>query len=243
LTPSPAAVPAAIFPFLISTRRKIRRGAAAVRARVCPAVEAWLSSIVMNCPELNAWISSLAASEPDQRARAARAIYDAGAAAARTACHPWRSDAELAQLFSGEPVVGVAVPPETFERIWRASGMPKLADVPPDQDAEEFELHFSGGISLDILSTSQPHASGAIARFLDRHGEGIQQVELPVRDVDRTTALLRERFSIAPIYAETRAGADGTRVNFFLLPVATASGASAKEKILIELVEFPAGRA
>jgi hypothetical protein len=56
-------------------------------------------------------------------------------------------------------------------------------------------------------------------------------VEIYVRDVDRATEILRARFGLAPIYPSTRAGADGTRVNFFL---ATAPDG---KKVLIELVE------
>ena len=45
---------------------------------------------------------------------------------------------------------------------------------------------------------------------------------------------MRTRFGIEPIYPETRAGADGTRINFFL------AHADESRKILIELVEVPA---
>jgi hypothetical protein len=54
-----------------------------------------------------------------------------------------------------------------------------------------------------------------------------------VKDVGRATEILRERFGQQPIYPQTRAGADGTRVNFFL--VAAPEG----KKVLIELVEAP----
>jgi hypothetical protein len=49
--------------------------------------------------------------------------------------------------------------------------------------------------------------------------------------VDRATEILRTKFSLAPIYAATRPGADGTRVNFFLVPAPQA------KKVLVELVE------
>ena len=52
-----------------------------------------------------------------------------------------------------------------------------------------------------------------------------------MRDVDRATEILRARFALPPIYPATRAGADGTRVNFFL-----AAGPDGT-KVLIELVE------
>jgi hypothetical protein len=106
--------------------------------------------------------------------------------------------------------------------------------VPPDQDAREFELHFPHGVHLDILTTQQKNGSGAIARYLQKFGEGVQQIELLTRDVDRATEILRERFHLEPVYPRTRAGADGTRVNFFL-----ASSPSGK-KVLIELVEAAA---
>ena len=105
--------------------------------------------------------------------------------------------------------------------------------MPPDQDAQEFELHFEGGIALDILTTNAPGGGGAIARFLEKFCEGIQQVEYPVRDVDRATEILRARFGQQPIYPRTRPGTDGTRVNFFLAARPTA------KKVLIELVEVP----
>jgi hypothetical protein len=54
-----------------------------------------------------------------------------------------------------------------------------------------------------------------------------------VRDAARATELIRSRFALEPVYPEVRAGADGTRVNFFLAPAAEGS------KILIELVEAP----
>ncbi len=94
----------------------------------------------------------------------------------------------------------------------------------------EFELHF-GSISLDILTTKAPGGKGALARFLDKFGEGIQQVEYEVKSVDRATEILRAHLGQQPIYAVTRAGADGTRVNFFLAPVPDG------KRVLIELVE------
>jgi len=146
----------------------------------------------------------------------------------------WSEDEELARLLNASApglTVGITVTPEHFEAIRKANGTPKLADVPPDQDAMEFELHFGGGVRLDILTTKAPGGHGAIARFLQKSGEGIQQVEIETSDVDRATEILRARFGQNPIYPATRRGADGTRVNFFL--VAAADG----KKLLVELVE------
>jgi len=184
----------------------------------------------MNETEMAEAIAGLGAEEESARSRAAATLYEAGTAAALAATAAWRQDAELAALFTGHATVGVAVEPETFDKIRRANGSPALADVPPDQDAREFELEFPGNVSLDILTTREPHGAGAIARFLDRRGEGIQQVELPVNDVNRATSILRERFSLQPVYPETRRGANETRINFFVVTTPAAG------KVLIELV-------
>jgi tellurite resistance protein TerC len=131
--------------------------------------------------------------------------------------------------------VGIATSPRNFVRIRKAHGSPILADVPPDQDALEFELHVERDdwppLRFDILTTKDPDGDGAIAKFLKKFGEGIQQVEYEVSDVDRATQILAEKFNQKAVYPATRPGANGTRINFFLVP--TESG----KKILIELVE------
>lgn len=147
------------------------------------------------------------------------------------------ADAQLAALFVMDPsgfpeaTVGVAVEPATFKMIRQACGSPRLADVPPDQDAQEFELEFPGGVRLDILTTRDRAGSGAMARHLQKFAESIQQVELLVKNVDGASEALQSRFQLTPVYPKTRPGANGTRVNFFLVP--TPAG----KKVLIELVE------
>jgi hypothetical protein len=187
---------------------------------------------------LASFIQALADADPRARAEAGRELYEQGRRLGESAVARWRADPEIAALVGEAPTVGVAVAPERFEEIRAANGAPRLAGVPPDQDAREFELHFERGAALDILTTRAPEGSGAIARFLERFGEGIQQVEYATPDVDRATELLRQRLSVAPLYPAARPGADGTRVNFFL--VAAAGG----KKALVELVESrPEGRA
>jgi hypothetical protein len=185
--------------------------------------------------ELAEWIAELADGERAVREAAAGRLYERGAGLAGRATRGWRADEELAKLFTGRPTVGVAVTPERFARIREANGQPRLAVVPPEQDAVEFELDFASGAQLDILTTREAGGAGAIARFLARRGEAIQQVELPVADVDRASEILRLRFALQPVYPETRPGADHTRVNFFLM--STAEG----EKVLVELVEAARG--
>lgn len=193
------------------------------------------------------WISGLADRDAAQRTASAQQLHRAGAGLCYAPLRRFSTDPEFRSLVCTHPdgsahaqsgaaviVVGIAVPPEDFERIRAANGSPQLADVPPDQDAREFELHFDDHAALDILTASDPGGPGAIARYLQKFARGIQQVEIYVRDVDRATDILRVRFGIEPVYPATRAGAGGTRVNFFLVP------ATPSQKILIELVESPA---
>ena len=186
--------------------------------------------------EISLLISKLADADAAVRAGAAAEIFQQGVELARAAAIRWLADAEFAECIvrgsdGPEITVGVAVEPTTFERIRAANGSPRLADVPPDQDAREFELEFSPGVRLDVLTTREPGGAGAIARFLKKSGEGIQQVELAVRDVEHATDVLRARFGLAPVYPATRAGVNGTRVNFFFV------ASPPDQKVLIELVE------
>jgi hypothetical protein len=185
-------------------------------------------------------IAGLGAPDSATRERAAAELFRRGRKLARAAAGRWLADSEFAKNFTLDDVqfprttVGIAVKPEGFERIRAANGSPRLADVPPDQDAKEFELHFSQDICLDILTTREPGGAGAIARYLEKFGEGIQQVELETLDIDAATEVLRSHFNMKPIYPVTRPGADGTRVNFFLAALSDGT------KVLVELVELPA---
>lgn len=186
---------------------------------------------------LSSAIAGLSSADPSAREAAAAEIYRTGRAAADAAIKAWWADSELAPLLLGPnpmATVGLAVARETFGPIRIANGTPRLAEVPADQDAEEFELQFPQGIFLDILTTREPGGSGAIARFLHKFGEGVQQVEFRCANVDRATEILKEKLGVAPVYPATRPGADATRVNFFLVP------SQGTGKVLIELYELPA---
>lgn len=198
--------------------------------------------------KLQPLIAALADGDAATRENSARAIFRRGSLLLEPVLREWLADGELARCFLVGPrssakgtvwrdtdaaliTVGVAVEHGRFDAIRAANGMPPLAEVPPDQDAREFELEFSAGVHLDILTSREPSGAGAMARYLTRFGEGIQQVEVSASNVARATEILRGRFGVQPIYSATRAGANGTRVNFFLVPL--ASGA----KLLVELVE------
>jgi len=179
-------------------------------------------------------IDGMSSPDPELRGASATEIYHLGRALADHAAYPWWADAHLADLLdSHNPkiTIGLAVTPERFTAIHEANGLPGLSDVPPDQDALEFELHFPGGLSMDVLTSKDPAGSGAIAKYLQKFGEGIQQIEYLCKDVDRATQILKEKFSLPAIYPATRPGADGTRVNFFLV------SAPNEGKVLIELYE------
>lgn len=187
--------------------------------------------------DLAALIRSLTVPHLSEREHAAREIFLRGIELARPVVEEWLRNKELAATFvldnTSAPIstIGLAVTPEHFAEVRIAWGSPKLANVPPDQDAMEFELHSGHDVRLDLLTTAQPGGAGAIMRYLQKAGEGIQQVELLVHNVDRATEILRTKYGLEPIYPQTRPGADQTRVNFFLATVPQG------KKVLIELVE------
>lgn len=195
--------------------------------------------------DVGEWIRGLSAADLRERAIAAGSLYRRGVEQAASVLGSLAANSEFRALAHslqrgsnpedplGPPriIVGVAVEPRRFSEIHAANSYSPLADVPPDQDAIEFELEFEGYVELDVLTTKDRRGNGTIARFLEKFGEGIKQVELYVRNVDRATEILRTRFGLQPIYPATRTGANGTRVNFFLVPAPDG------KKALIELVE------
>jgi hypothetical protein len=189
-------------------------------------------ALLMSSP-LTSAIVDLSSSDPVMRSAAAMEIYRRGRAPADRAVYVWWTNPEFAALCGTTPAVtvGIAVKRATFQRIREANGLPRLVDVPPDQDTEEFELHFPNDVTLDVLTPRDPAESGPIARFLAKFGEGVQQVEFRCSNVERATKILNEQFALQPIYPQAHAGADNTRVNFFLVPSATVG------KILIELYQ------
>jgi|SRR6516162_659455 len=179
------------------------------------------------------WIAALWSPDESVRAHGGREIFATGRSLVEPIVRRWMADEELARLLGDGPevTVGLAVRSEIFARIRGANDAPRLANVPLEQDACEFELRFPGPVALDVLTSREPDGAGAIAKFLLKFGQGLQQIELRCADVDRATSILQQRFGIWPVYPETRPGADGTRVNFFLVP-----GRDGK-KVLIELYE------
>jgi len=195
-----------------------------------------MSSASPSPESIAANISKLAGADAKERETAAYALFRLGCASAEPVLKRWFADPEFRALVPRGGVlltVGLAVQPPTFEAIRARFGQPPLAEVPVDQDVLEFELSFAHGVRLDVITPRTATGEGAIAKFLARFGEGIQQVECDVRDASRATEILQQRFQVQPIYPQIRAGANQTRVNFFLVPIAD------NLKLLIELVESP----
>jgi len=176
---------------------------------------------------LREWVDDLASPDGGRRAAAGVRLYSAGRELVEELFAKWNEEPQFAVLVAGDPIVGVAVPPDLFARIRQESDVP-LCDVPDEQSTAEFELKTDAGL-LDVLTPVD--GAGAIQAFLDRFGPGIQQVELPVNDVRAATAIVTGRFGLSSVYPEPREGANGTRVNFFL---AEKPGGG---KVLIELFE------
>jgi hypothetical protein len=191
------------------------------------------------------WIEGLADADPRRRSESGLRLYLEGVNLFMPLLTKWVDDLSFREVtlpysrIADEQkkngpstiIVGIAADPELYEKIYVANGSPHLANVPPDQDAREFELEMDDGVKLDVLTTREPGGDGAIARYLKKFGSGIQQIELYVRNVDRATEILKSNFGVRPIYPSTRPGADGTRVNFFLATTPDA------KKLLVEFVE------
>ena len=127
--------------------------------------------------------------------------------------------------------VGVAVPDlDAALASYRALGFNLVTtEENVEQGVREALLTVGTGGHVQLLAPLS--ADSAIARFLHRHGAGIQQLAVTVADVDAASARLRER-GIDLLYPDARSGTAGSRINF-VHPDA-ASG------VLIELVEHPA---
>lgn len=128
--------------------------------------------------------------------------------------------------------VGVAVPDldAAIDFYQRSFGMTCAhVETNEEQGVREAMMRVgpdSGGPMLQLLAPLRPDS--AIGKFLDRRGPGIQQLAYTVADIERTSALLRER-GLRLLYPEPRRGTSGSRVNF--VHPKDAGG------VLVELVE------
>jgi methylmalonyl-CoA/ethylmalonyl-CoA epimerase len=111
--------------------------------------------------------------------------------------------------------VGVAVPDldAAIEFYARVFGMRCVhTEVNEEQGVREAMLAVGSG--ADRLQLLAPLSSDStIARFLDRHGPGLQQIAYTVSDVAAAADAIRAR-GLRVLYDEARRGTAGSRVNF-----------------------------
>ncbi len=119
---------------------------------------------------------------------------------------------------------------EAIEFYGRTFGMRVVhEEVNEEQGVREAMLAVGVGDSrVQLLAPLR--RDSPIARFLDRSGEGVQQVAYTVDDLDATCAALRSK-GLRLLYDEPRRGTGGSRINF--LHPKDARG------VLVELVEPP----
>ena len=85
-------------------------------------------------------------------------------------------------------------------------------EVNEEQGVREAMLAIGdSGSCIQLLAPLRPDSP--IAKFLERSGEGVQQVAYGVDDIDAVTADLRDR-GVRLLYDEAKRGTAGSRVNF-----------------------------
>ena len=139
-----------------------------------------------------------------------------------------------AHLFTAIDHVGVAVADldEAMAFYRDTYGMTVLhEEVNEEQGVREAMVGVGdSGACIQLLAPLSPEST--IAKFLDRSGPGLQQLAYRVTDVDKVSAILRER-GLCLLYPEPKRGTANSRINF--IHPKDAGG------VLVELVEPAAG--
>ncbi|MGN7246528.1 methylmalonyl-CoA epimerase [Janibacter anophelis] len=133
-------------------------------------------------------------------------------------------------LFTAIDHVGVAVPDldEAITFYRDTLGM-ELAHEETNEEQGVREAMMRVGESGSCIQLLAPLSlESTIAKFLDRNGQGIQQLAYRVDDIDAVCATLRER-GLRLLYDTPKRGTSNSRVNF--IHPKDARG------ILVELVE------
>lgn len=138
------------------------------------------------------------------------------------------------ELFTHIDHVGVAVPDlDEAVAFYRDTYGMEMAheEVNEEQGVREAMMRVgSSGSHIQLLAPLTPEST--IAKFLDRNGQGIQQLAYRVSDIEAVSATLRER-GLRLLYDTPKRGTSDSRVNF--IHPKDAGG------ILVELVEPAAG--
>jgi methylmalonyl-CoA/ethylmalonyl-CoA epimerase len=133
-------------------------------------------------------------------------------------------------LFTAIDHVGIAVPDldEAVRFYDETFGLKEIhREVNEEQGVAEAMLQVGAtDAKIQLLAPLTPQST--IAKFLDRNGQGIQQLAYRVTDVEQVMAVLKER-GVRLLYDAPRRGTSDSRVNF--VHPKDAGG------VLIELVE------
>lgn len=127
--------------------------------------------------------------------------------------------------------VGIAVPDLDAAIAWYASTLGLVAthvEENEEQGVREAMLSAPDNALTQIQLLAPLRPDSPIGKFLDRSGPGIQQMAYRVKDIDATSAELREK-GVRLLYDEPRRGTANSRINF--LHPKDAGG------VLVELVE------
>lgn len=136
----------------------------------------------------------------------------------------------MTDLFTAIDHVGVAVPDldDAIAFYRDAYGM-ELAHEETNEEQGVREAMMRVGDSGSCIQLLAPlDDSSTIAKFLDRNGQGMQQLAYRVEDIDAVCATLRER-GLRLLYDTPKRGTSNSRVNF--IHPKDARG------VLVELVE------
>jgi methylmalonyl-CoA/ethylmalonyl-CoA epimerase len=133
-------------------------------------------------------------------------------------------------LFTAIDHVGIAVPDldEAIRFYDETFGLKEIhREVNEEQGVAEAMLQVGATDSkIQLLAPLTPEST--IAKFLDKFGQGIQQLAYRVTDVEQVMAILTER-GVRLLYDAPRRGTSDSRINF--VHPKDAGG------VLIELVE------
>jgi methylmalonyl-CoA/ethylmalonyl-CoA epimerase len=126
--------------------------------------------------------------------------------------------------------VGVAVPDlDAAIEMYRSSfGMQVVHEETNEEQGVREAMVAVGDSDSRIQLLAPLSEESTIAKFLDRSGPGLQQLAYRVTDVEKVSAVLRER-GLRLLYDAPRRGTAGSRVNF--VHPKDAGG------VLVELVE------
>lgn len=133
-------------------------------------------------------------------------------------------------LFTAIDHVGIAVPDldEAIRFYDETFGLKEIhREVNEEQGVAEAMLQVGEtDAKIQLLAPLTP--ASTIAKFLDRNGQGIQQLAYRVTDLEQVMAVLKER-GVRLLYDAPRRGTSDSRVNF--VHPKDAGG------VLVELVE------